>query len=66
MRQAISGIPMQGRVSTGVQLQRLDADDLVASVAIAPMADDDEDDAAAAGAAGAAAPAAEAEGSGGS
>ena len=37
VRQAISGISVQGRATTGVQLQKLDDDDRVASVAIVPM-----------------------------
>ena len=36
VRQAVSDISEQGRATTGVQLQKLDADDYVASVAIVP------------------------------
>jgi DNA gyrase subunit A len=43
VRQAISGISLQSRATTGVQLQKLDADDLVASVAIVPMDEEEED-----------------------
>ena len=53
VRQRLSRISVQGRATTGVALQKLDEDDLVASVDIVPAAeeqdeeeeeDDDEDD----------------------
>jgi len=36
VRQSISAISEQGRAATGVQLQRLDASDRVASAAVVP------------------------------
>ena len=35
VRQSVSAVSQQGRAATGVQLQKLDADDQVASVAVA-------------------------------
>ena len=46
VRQSVSAISQQGRAATGVQLQKLDPDDHVASVAIVPaldLEDGDED-----------------------
>lgn len=54
LRQSVGDISQQGRAATGVQLQRLDPDDHVASVSIVPSgaygeADMDEPDEAGAG-----------------
>jgi len=43
VRQEVRLISEQGRSTKGVQLQRLDADDCVASVAIVPFGTEDED-----------------------
>ena len=42
VRQAVAAISEQGRAATGVQLQRLDADDYVASAAIVPPVEQDD------------------------
>ena len=42
VRQFLSAISAQNRATTGVKLQRLDADDLVASAVVVPAADEDE------------------------
>jgi len=42
VRQSVSAISAQGRAATGVQLQRLDDDDFVASVAIVPPVEEEE------------------------
>lgn len=44
VRQSIAAIPDQGRMATGVQLQRLDADDELASAAIVPPIEPDDSD----------------------
>ena len=43
VRQSIAAIPEQGRAATGVQLQRLDPEDSVASAAIVPPIEPDDD-----------------------
>ena len=45
VRQRLDRIPGQGRATTGVKVQKLDPDDLVASVAIAPAAGETDDEA---------------------
>merc|ERR1711988_467666 len=42
VRISVAAVSEQGRTATGVQLQRLDPDDVVASVAIVPRLDDNE------------------------
>ena len=41
VRQRVADVSQQGRAATGVQLQKLDPDDHVASVAIVPVLDND-------------------------
>ena len=43
VRQRLSAITQQGRATTGVKLQKLDEDDLVASVKVVPAAEEDEE-----------------------
>ncbi|NJM98809.1 MAG: DNA topoisomerase (ATP-hydrolyzing) subunit A [Phormidesmis sp. RL_2_1] len=44
MRQVIDAISIQSRMATGVQLQRLDADDAIAAVALVPHLEEEEND----------------------
>ena len=44
VRQRLEAIPTQSRATTGVKLQKLDEDDLVASVQVVPAADEADEE----------------------